>query len=212
MVPCKNDTNLIKIFGKVQIRENEPARQVRCQLKKLKIILESWSCHLIDSNLFQLHFHTLSFSLSFSYLCTFSPTHFLTLSLSFYYFYFLLSLSFFYSFYYLSIFYSFSLFTISNSFYFISFNVFSLLLFIPNVSFLSFSISFLHTRLHFLSRLIITTHVQVWLGRSEESFWCCTPPSLLAHFFTPQLGETTFSSLAQGKLVVYLSILWLEGW
>ena len=118
MVPCKNDTNLIKIFGKVQIRENEPARQVRCQLKKLKIILESWSCHLIDSNLFQLHFHTLSFSLSFSYLCTFSPTHFLTLSLSFYYFYFLLSLSFFYSFYYRSIFYSFSLFTIFNSFYF----------------------------------------------------------------------------------------------
>ena len=110
MVPCKNDTNLIKIFGKVQIRGNEPARQVRSQLKKLKIILESWSCHLIDSNLFQLHFHTLSFSLSFSYLCTFSPTHFLTLSLSFYYFYFLLSLSFFYSFYYLSIFYSFSLF------------------------------------------------------------------------------------------------------
>ena len=54
----------------------------------------------------------------------------------------------------------------------------------------------------FLSRLIITTHVQVWLGRSVESFLCCTPPSLLAHFFTPQLGETTFSSLGQGKLDV----------
>ena len=54
----------------------------------------------------------------------------------------------------------------------------------------------------FLSRLIITTHVQVWLGRSVESFLCCTPPSLLAHFFIPQLGETTFSSLAQGKLDV----------
>ena len=200
MVPCKNDTNLIKIFGKVQIRENEPARQVRCQLKKLKIILESWSCHLIDSNLFQLHFHTLSFSLSFSYLCTFSPTHFLTLSLSFYYFYFLLSLSFFYSFYSRSIFYSFSLFTIF-------FQCLLSITFYPKCLLLVFLNLFLahETTLaqsSFLSRLIITTHVQVWLGRSVESFLCCTPPSLLAHFFTPQLGETTFSSLGQGKLDV----------